>query len=112
MSKLLQCIRPDGKFVNIVGWEKEMEDDKKWGNSPQQKIFFNFRISEAQETRLNKLNETKIISWNKDILKDNPAYKDFSTQLENNTILNIENIPNWEDFIKKEDRPIESVEVE
>lgn len=113
MDYILQCLRKNGKLSTVAKWENGLMDNfSKWSKSPKQKVFFNFRISGEQKDILINLMKEYDLTFVPNGLSQNPLYSDFSNDLENNEIVDIRNIDTWQDFIKKEKRSEDIVDIE
>jgi hypothetical protein len=108
MGYIVQCSRKNNNLVAIAKWEQCMV--RGLGNSPNQKKFLNFRITNIQAEKLlesQKINKIKVDTQG---LVGKTALGDWATGKENIKIQDLRGIPNWYDFvIETKKDPIEEV---
>ena len=109
MDYILQCSRRDGAFVAISIWEGGMEDFIRWSNSVMQKLFFNFRITEAQKNIIVEYAKEFGLIFEPNGLREDPEYSDFALEPENNKIIDIRHVDTWENYIIKTPLPQDEV---
>ncbi len=110
--KILQGLRSDdpvknGKYVGSANYEASMDDAESWDKSAHTHgLFYNFKITDEQDTALIDLNKTNDIWLDIEKIGALEGLEVFANSEALSTIIDITKVPDWLDYVILEPRPV------